>query len=226
VIDLLEAREPDDWLRVPPQTVVNLKAILVDSVAWLNVDIYDPADQALILRIRGYATALHRARESESADFAQKLTVLQRIAALLSGEIDAVSEGATQFASLTDRTLLRGAQSCLIWYVDRRCREKGAPPVDDLLAGAMILGYLKFTSPAPTLRLDPLRRMVGKTLGDEAKKQCEARIRRLAKDANIRVDKSERPARKPEWPRYAWWLAGIAIALTAAAVAWLLSGWD
>ncbi|NLG25032.1 MAG: hypothetical protein GX558_06725 [Clostridiales bacterium] len=226
VIELLERREPGDWLRVPPEVVLGLKAILVDSIAWLNVDIYDRADQELMLRIRGYAPALRR--EAESADFAQKLRALHCVGALLAGEIDAVPEGVRLLGSLADRSLLHGVQSCLTWYVDRRCRGRGGAPVDDLLAGAMALGYLRLGGDAPSLRLEALKRMVGKWMGEDARRQCETRVKRLIKDSGIRLERAERPPRRPVRARrpaaLVWWLTGLAIALTVAAIAWLLFG--
>lgn len=162
----------------------DLAAILLDSLDWDEIDLFDPATVRLVKSATEYAALLDEERCSLS-----RLTACRIIHTLTTAPAAHLSAMLDDLRALNEMNpaLFAQLQACVRRYITGRCRlvEEGRDEfslADEPFVAAAIAGYVRFSRGIPDLRaLEKLRGSVERIAGAREVRRFNARLDRMRK---------------------------------------------
>lgn len=162
----------------------DLAAILLDSLDWDEIDLFDPSTARLVKAATEYAALLDEERCSLS-----RLTACRIIHTLTTSPAAHLSAMLDDLRALNEMNpaLFAQLQACVRRYITGRCHlvEEGRDEfslADEPFVAAAMVGYVRFSRGIPDLRaLEKLRGSVERIAGTREVRRFNARLDRMRK---------------------------------------------
>lgn len=175
----------EDALALTDDVLADMIIILLDSVRWRQIDLFDSKENRLIRSVVSFATAL-----TEEPDEPDCLTVGRIVHLLLTAPME-THVLFTDLSQLAERAPAQfdALQDCLCRYVEDRL-SADVDLVDETLVAASMLAYARFTDGVPDLRLTD---QLGKKIEAQSGAGAARRFRFLLDKMRHRL-RADRPA--------------------------------